>query len=697
MSIFSKLFGSRKFETSSIDEMVSSSTGEDQKQNTSKGEKESRIFENADSQIINFMKEELPFTPNDIPEGIRFIVETQGKNYLLSKGFINILNDYHLLKDLKAVKSVLLNIQQDGFMEELINTDSFQLSASSIKKKIVSDYGVKETIASYAVDSIGYGLSLVEFKPILEEQQTSSPVKEEVNPMKMKNDPITSVSTQTLPYDPKRDIENYRYPTLDLLRRYDDDGNPYIDMAEQTENKNSIVDVLRTLGVEVSTIRALVGPSVTLYEMTLAPGVRLTRIRNNEQTIAIRLAKQCRIIAPIPGKGTIGIELPNLRPAIVSMLSLVNSKKYQESTLDLPCLIGKSIDNEIVLHDLTIENLLIAGAMGQGLKSILDSILLSLLFKRHPVEMKFVLIDPTGSFFNVYRKLDKHFLAAIDTYMDDPIISSVTSAVETLNSLCIEMEARLQLLRSAVVRNISEYNQKFVSRFLDPWKGHKYMPRIVLAIAEYADFLAFTGTEFEQLITRLAQRGKIVGIHIIMATEQPTNKVVSPSIKMNFPSRIALRVASHLDSATILEQHGAEKLIGNGDALYSKGLSLTRIQSPFNDEIEIDEVCRFISYQQGYLEPYELPNPNPEPEPTYDIDMNHLDPLFEDAARLIVMSQSGSTSLVQRKFAIGYNRAGRLMDQLEKAGIVGAAHGSAPRDVLIQNESSLELILSKFR
>lgn len=691
MNIFSKLFGSRKIGTPPEDLLGH------QKNDSNKPDEigATEFLDNPETEKIHFQEYKEQVTPTDIPEGIRYIVETQGKDYLMSRGFINVLNDFHLLKDQKAVRSILLNIQQDGLMKELVNSSSFQLLSSSIKKKLVSDYGVKEIIVSYVVDSIGYGLSLVETKPIFE-GQTSSFVKEEANPLEVKVDPITSVSTQPLPYDPKLDIENYRYPTLDLLGMYDD-GNPYIDMDEQTENKNNIVDVLRTLGVEVSTIRALVGPSVTLYEMTLAPGVRLTRVRNNEQTIAIRLAKQCRIIAPIPGKGTIGIELPNLRPAIVSMLSLVNCKKYQESTLDLPCLIGKSIDNEIVLHDLTVENLLIAGAMGQGLKNILDGILLSLLFKRHPAEMKFVLIDPTGSFFNVYRKLDKHFLAAIDTYMDDPIISSVTSATETLNSLCIEMETRLQLLRSAVVRNITEYNQKFVSRFLDPCKGHKYMPRIVLAIAEYADILAFTGTEFEQLITRLAQRGKIVGIHIIIATEQPTNKVVSPSIKMNFPSRIALRVASHLDSATILEQHGAEKLIGNGDALYSKGLSLTRIQSPFNDEIEIDEVCRFISYQQGYLEPYELPNPNPEPEPTYDVDMNHLDPLFEDAARLIVMSQSGSTSLVQRKFAIGYNRAGRLMDQLEKAGIVGAAHGSAPRDVFIQNESSLELILSKFR
>ncbi len=693
MSIFSKLFGSRKFDIPQEDLPDKASSQE------SPANKESSIvFDDPETQTVVFDNKDDLSEPADIPEGIRYIVTMQGKDYLTSRGFINILNDFHLLKDQKAIRSVLLNMQQDGLMEELVNTSSFLLVASSAKKKLVSDYAIKESIVSYVVDSLGYGLSFIDSKPTLaEERQTTTPSKEKVKQMEIELEPVSSGPINLGPYDPKLDLQYYHYPTLDLLTVYDNDGIPYIDTDEQEENKTNIVEVLNTLGFVVSSIKGIVGPTVTLYEITPAPGMRISRIRNNEQTIAIRLATQCRIIAPIPGKGAIGIELPNHSPSPVSMYSLINTKIFQESSCDLPCMIGRNVENANILHDLSTENLLIAGAMGQGLRDVLYAIIISLLYKKHPAEMKLVLIDPIGSSFNVYKSLDKHFLAAIWNYSEDPIISSANSAVETLKSLCIEMDARLNLLRLAAVRNIAEYNHRFVMRQLNPEKGHKYMPRIVLAIAEYTDYINVAGAEFEQTIIKLSQRGKLVGIHIVMATEQPHNKVLTPSIKMNFPSRIALRVPTHLDSATILDQPGAEKLLGNGDALYSKGLSLTRIQSPLNNDMEVDRICKFISSQQGYFDPYELPDTNPLPEPSHDVDMTHLDPMFEDAARLIVQQQSGSTSLIQRKFTIGYNRAGRLMDQLEKAGIVGRAYGSKPREVLVKDEYTLETIFRKLR
>lgn len=692
MSIFSKLFGSRKFEIPQEELSEQQNNG----QNISTDE-EPVAFDNPKTETISFEKDKEQANPTDIPEGIRYIVESQGKDYLTSRGFINILNDFHLLKNQKAIRNVLLNIQQDGLMDELINASSFQLSASTIKKKLIDDYGVKETIVSYVVDSIGYGLSSTEIKPVLiEETQTTRPVQEELR-IEINVEPAKPKPVEIKPYDPKLDLEYYRYPTLDLLKIDDGDGKPFVDIAEQTENKDNIVNALNTLGVQLTSIKATVGFSVTLFELTLAPGVRISRIRNNEQDISIRLATRCRIIAPIPGKGTIGIEIPNRVPSIVSMRSLINSKFFQESSSELPCLIGKSIDNISIIHDLAKENLLIAGAAGQGRKFILNSIILSLLYKKHPAELKIILIDPIGDAFNVYKSLDNHFLAAETNNLEEPIVTFTPEAVATLTSLCYEMEARLSLLKSAAVGNIEEYNQKFTHRYLNPERGHKYIPHIVLAIAEYSDYLRIAGQEFEQPLMKLAQRGAIVGIHIVIATQTPSNKVVNPTIKMNFPTRIAFRVASHLDSAAVLDQQGAEKLIGNGDMLYSQGLSLTRVQSPSVDELEVYNVCQYISVQQGYFEPYELPDTNDEPQPSNDVDMNHLDPMFEDAARLIVKEQSGSTSLIQRKFAIGYNRAGRLMDQLEKAGIVGRAYGSKPREVLVRDSITLDRIICSLR
>lgn len=506
----------------------------------------------------------------------------------------------------------------------------------------------------------------------------------------------------TTPYDPKRDLENYHYPTLDLLKKYDDDGKPYIDMAELTANKNRIVDVLRNFGVEISSINATVGPTITLYEITPAPGVRISRIRNLEDDIALSLsALGIRIIAPIPGKGTIGIEVPNAKPRIVSMESILNSKKFQETTMELPCAIGKTITNEVYMFDLAkVPHLLVAGATGQGKSVGLNAIITSLLYKKHPAEMKIVLVDPKKVEFSVYSSLEKHFLAKVPDEEAEPIITDVTKVVRTLNSLCKEMDTRYDLLKIAQARNIKEYNKKFIDRQLNPEKGHKFMPYIVVVIDEFGDLIMTAGKEVELPIARIAQLARAVGIHMIIATQRPTTNIITGTIKANFPGRIGFRVGAMIDSRTILDRPGAQQLVGRGDMLYLNGGEPVRVQCAFVDTPEVERINQFIEKQQGYYCAFELPEPDmPDDDmgSAADVDMQHLDPMFEDAARLIVINQSGSTSLIQRKFAIGYNRAGRLMDQLEKAGVVGAAHGSKPREVLIQDEVSLENLLSQWR
>ena len=504
------------------------------------------------------------------------------------------------------------------------------------------------------------------------------------------------------PYDPKRDLENYYYPTLDLLKKYEDDGKPYIDMVEQTANKNRIVDVLRNFGVEISSIKATVGPTITLYEITPAPGVRISRIRNLEDDIALSLsALGIRIIAPIPGKGTIGIEVPNAKPSTVSMESILNSKKFQESTMDLPCAVGKTITNEVFMFDLAkAPHLLVAGATGQGKSVGLNAIITSLLYKKHPAELKIVLVDPKKVEFSVYSSIEKHFLAKVPDDGEEPIITDVTKVIRTLNSLCKEMDTRYDLLKVAQARNIKEYNKKFIDRQLNPEHGHRYMPYIVVVIDEFGDLIMTAGKEVELPIARIAQLARAVGIHMIIATQRPTTNIITGTIKANFPSRIAFRVGAMIDSRTILDRPGAQQLIGRGDMLYLNGGEPVRVQCAFVDTPEVERINQFIAQQQGYISAFELPEPDTddgEGGESRDVDMQHLDPMFEDAARLIVREQSGSTSLIQRKFAIGYNRAGRLMDQLEKAGIVGAAHGSKPREVLIMDENSLENLLSQWR
>ncbi len=517
---------------------------------------------------------------------------------------------------------------------------------------------------------------------------------------------LVSVGDKELePYDPKRDLENYHYPTLDLLKHYDDDGKPYIDMAEQTANKNRIVQVLRTFGVEISSIKATVGPTITLYEITPAEGVRIAKIRNLEDDIALSLAAEgIRIIAPIPGRGTIGIEVPNAKKNIVSMESVLNSKKFQESTMELPCAMGKTITNEVYMFDLAkAPHLLVAGATGQGKSVGLNAILTSLLYKKHPAELKIVLVDPKMVEFSIYRTIDHHFLAALPEEFDNPIITDTSKVIRTLQSLCVEMDSRYELLKDADVRNIKEYNSKFIARQLNPEKGHKFMPYIVVVIDEYGDLIMTAGKEIELPIARIAQKARAVGIHMIIATQRPTTNIITGTIKANFPARIAFKVSQGIDSKTILDRMGAQQLIGRGDMLYLQGNDPVRVQCAFVDTPEVIAINKFIQSQQGYIEPFELPEPIMESSDgdmgsgADDVDLNHLDPMFDDAARLIVSSGSGSTSLIQRKFSIGYNRAGRLMDMLEKAGVVGAAHGSKPREVLIQDDMSLEQLLQSLK
>ncbi|MBO4800486.1 MAG: DNA translocase FtsK 4TM domain-containing protein [Bacteroidaceae bacterium] len=500
------------------------------------------------------------------------------------------------------------------------------------------------------------------------------------------------------PYDPKLDLENYRYPTLELLKHYDIDAHANIDMEEQTKNKDQIVTVLRSFGVEISSIRATVGPTITLYEITPAPGVRISKIRNLEDDIALSLAALgIRIIAPIPGKGTIGIEVPNAKPQIVSMESILNSKKFQETTMELPMALGKTITNEVYMADLAkMPHLLVAGATGQGKSVGLNAIITSLLYKKHPAELKLVMVDPKKVEFSIYSPIINHFLAQIEDEDDEPIITDVQKVINTLKSLCVEMDTRYDLLKKARARNLKEYNEKFKNRQLNPEHGHKFMPYIVVIIDEFGDLIMTAGKEIELPIARIAQLARAVGIHMIIATQRPTTNIITGTIKANFPARMAFKVSAMIDSRTILDRPGANQLVGKGDMLFLAGNDPVRVQCAFVDTPEVERICSFIACQQSYTHPFALPRPPMEDAGggANDVDMDNLDPMFADAAKLIVTSQQGSTSMIQRKFSIGYNRAGRLMDQLEKAGVVGPAQGSKPREVLIQDEMSLEMLLN---
>lgn len=500
-------------------------------------------------------------------------------------------------------------------------------------------------------------------------------------------------------YDPTLDLSRYKAPSFDLLNKYE--GNDrQIDMDEQNANKNRIIETLENYGIRISSIKATVGPTITLYEIVPEPGVRISKIRNLEDDIALSLAALgIRIIAPIPGKGTIGIEVPNKDPQIVSMYSVIASKKFQECKFDLPVALGKTITNEIFMVDLAkMPHILVAGATGQGKSVGLNAIITSLLYKKHPAQLKFVLIDPKKVEFNIYANIERHFLAKLPDG-DEAIITDVTKVVQTLNSITKEMDDRYDLLKKVHTRNIKEYNSKFIARRLNPNNGHRYMPYIVVIVDEFGDLIMTAGKEVELPIARIAQLARAVGIHMIIATQRPSTNIITGVIKANFPARIAFKVSSMIDSRTILDCPGANQLIGRGDLLFSQGSDLIRVQSAFVDTPEVEKICEYIGDQESYPTAYLLPEyvgENGESGLT-DVNLKDRDPMFEEAARLIVANQQGSTSLIQRKFSIGYNRAGRIMDQLEAAGIVGPFEGSKARQVLVIDDIHLEQIFESLK
>ena len=495
-------------------------------------------------------------------------------------------------------------------------------------------------------------------------------------------------------YNPRLGLEFYKFPTLDLLKNYGNEETS-INTEEQIKNKDRIITTLHSFGIEISSIKATVGPTVTLYEITPAAGVRISKIRNLEDDIALSLsALGIRIIAPIPGKGTIGIEVPNEHPRIVPVQSILASRKFLETTYDLPVAIGRTITNEVYMFDLCkMPHLLVAGATGQGKSVGLNVIITSLLYKKHPAELKFVLIDPKKVEFSIYSEIEKNYLAKLPD-AEESIITDVTKVVQTLNSICVLMDSRYKLLQKAHARNIKEYNEKFINRRLNPNNGHDYMPYIVVIIDEFGDLIMTAGREIELPIARIAQLARAVGIHMVIATQRPTTNIITGTIKANFPARMAFRVATMMDSRTILDRPGANQLIGKGDMLFLQGTDPVRIQCAMIDTPEVERINEFIASQQSYPSAYELPeykgDENSGLSDSSGDDMGSLDPLFEEAARLIVVHQQGSTSLIQRKFSIGYNRAGRLMDQLERAGIVGPIQGAKPREVLCADEVSLQ-------
>lgn len=496
-------------------------------------------------------------------------------------------------------------------------------------------------------------------------------------------------------YDPKLDLSRYEAPSIELLKNHTT-GGIKITKEELEANKNKIIETLNHYKIEIEKIKATIGPTVTLYEINPAPGVRISKIKNLEDDIALSLAALgIRIIAPIPGKGTIGIEVPNSQPEIVSMRSLIASEKFQNAEMELPVVLGKTISNEIFCVDLAkMPHLLMAGSTGQGKSVGLNAILVSLLYKKHPSQIKFVLVDPKKVELTLFNKIERHFLAKLPD-SDDPIITDTSKVVRTLNSLCIEMDQRYDLLKTAGCRNIKEYNERFIKRRLNPENGHRYLPYIVLVVDEFADLIMTAGREVEMPIARLAQLARAIGIHLIIATQRPSVNIITGTIKANFPARIAFRVTSKIDSRTILDAGGADQLIGRGDLLYSTGNDLIRVQCGFVDTPEVEEITEFIGNQQGYTNAFLLPE---VPDEAGSSELSNLadgdrDELFNEAARIVVQTQQGSASMLQRKLKLGFNRAGRIVDQLEAAGIIGPFEGSKARKVLFQDEASLEQFL----
>ncbi len=563
-------------------------------------------------------------------------------------------------------------IKDDNKLES--NTNDLEI-IDQIKKNEIKLDSMKSDVENYN-NNISMEVEEINF----EEKSTRDIGFSKVNPKK---------------FDPTLDLSSFKNPSIELLKDYGD-GTIKIDQEELETNKNKIVDTLKNYNIGIKQIKATIGPTVTLYEIIPEAGIRISKIKNLEDDIALSLsALGIRIIAPIPGKGTIGIEVPNKKKSIVSMKSLLSSKKYIESEMELPIAIGKTISNETFVVDLTkMPHLLMAGATGQGKSVGINAILTSIIYKKHPAEVKFVLVDPKKIELSIFNKIERHYLAKLPE-SDDAIIIENDKVINTLNSLCREMDRRYELLKDAMTRNIKEYNSKFISRKLNPENGHTFLPYIVLVIDEFADLIMTAGKEVETPLARLAQLSRAVGIHLIIATQRPSVNVITGLIKANFPARIAFRVTSKIDSRTILDTGGAEQLIGRGDLLYSQSNDLTRIQCGFVDTSEVEKLSEFIGSQTGYPSAYLLPEFSKEDgSSSSDVSFEDRDSMFSEAARVIVSNQQGSASLLQRKLKLGYNRAGRLIDQMEDAGIVGPFEGSKPRQVLISDLNSLETLLS---
>jgi len=610
---------------------------------------------------------------------------------LITFGFQNSISFFKKVVKSKPNKNPLNNTDTLNPEESDIKTESIAHTPHSI----VHEQDIEDTTVILDAELFPEGETILE-ENVSDTIEDNDDLELKIETASIQEETVSIQHTPMEDFDPTLDLSNYKYPPIELLEAHHA-SNSSVSKEELESNKNKIVETLRHYKIEITQIKATIGPTITLYEIVPAPGIRISKIKNLEDDIALSLsALGIRIIAPIPGKGTIGIEVPNRTPEIVSMKNIIASKKFQESTLALPVALGKTISNETYTLDLTkMPHLLVAGATGQGKSVGLNAIITSLLYKKHPSQLKFVLIDPKKVELSIYSTIEKHFLAKLPDE-EEPIITDIHKVIATLNSLCIEMDSRYDLLKKAHARNIKEYNTKFVKRKLNPENGHRYLPYIVVIIDEFADLIMTAGKEVETPIARIAQLARAIGIHMIIATQRPSTNIITGVIKANFPARIAFKVASMIDSRTILDSPGANQLIGRGDMLISLTSELVRVQCAFVDTPEVEAVTEFIQKQQAYPSAMLLPEYVGESSEntSTDIDLQKKDVLFEDAARLVVSSQQGSTSGIQRRFSIGYNRAGRIVDQLEATGIVGPFEGSKARQVLVQDEHSLEKLLS---
>ena len=595
---------------------------------------------------------------------------------------------------------IIAKLQPYFIKEEKTTSPATSFEEESIDFKTVEDRYPEEVEEKEKIEIVMP--SAEETLATEQNQEAAQPTDEEELKIEVKavaeEDVVETLSQELVEkygaFDPTLELSNYQFPTLELLKDY---GNASItiDEDELEANKNKIIDTLRNYKIEIAKIKANIGPTVTLYEIVPEAGIRISKIKNLEDDIALSLsALGIRIIAPIPGKGTIGIEVPNQKPSIVSMRSVIASQRFQKAEMELPIAIGKTISNETFVVDLAkMPHMLMAGATGQGKSVGLNAVLTSLLYKKHPAEVKFVLVDPKKVELNIYNKIERHYLAKLPD-AEDAIITDNTKVINTLNSLCIEMDNRYELLKNAMCRNIKEYNAKFKARKLNPDDGHAFLPYIVLVVDEFADLIMTAGKEVETPIARLAQLARAIGIHLIIATQRPSVNVITGIIKANFPARIAFRVTSKIDSRTILDSGGADQLIGRGDMLYTQGNDLTRIQCAFVDTPEVEKIAEYIGSQKAYPEAHLLPEFVGEESTVLDIDASDRDALFREAAEVIVTAQQGSASLLQRKLKLGYNRAGRIIDQMEAAGIVGPFEGSKARQVLVPDLTTLEQLLN---